>query len=219
MDKKLKRWLLFLEQYHFEYPEDELKYIQSHFDKNPQGEICDLLLQIYATLDMLEKDKNPYLGLLQVLQKHHHLNQDILEIGGGYYPTFAQYIDKVQALKGGSITTYDPKLITTKLGNIHLHKKLFNLDHPTQHYHLIVGVLPCEASELTIKASLQQDSELFLVLCNCWHQQGYRHIHPDTFHQYLKTLLQENSKGFTIYQEKLNDGYHYPYEIIGRTKK
>ena len=57
------------------------------------------------------------------LNEKYGLNQDILEVGSGFFPTLAEKIDTYQqSTNKGSITAIDPLLIPTSLGNVKLCK-------------------------------------------------------------------------------------------------
>ncbi len=99
----------------------------------------------------------------------------VLEIGGGCFPAFSKYFDEFQREHnmGGTITTYDSRLITNKLGNIKLHKENLYEDMSVQSYDLIVGIMPCDAKELIVKKATLEHKEFFIAMCGCTHYDGF----------------------------------------------
>ena len=60
---------------------------------------------------------------MNFINEKYGLNQDILEVGSGFFPTLAEKIDTYQqSTNKGSITAIDPLLIPTSLGNVKLCK-------------------------------------------------------------------------------------------------
>ncbi len=96
---------------------------------------------------------------------------NILEVGGGFYPVFAQYVSNLQReSKGlGSITVYDPRLITEEVEGLKLHKEKFTSGMDMTPYNLCVGILPCEAIRLIIREATSNEKDFFIAMCGCTH--------------------------------------------------
>ncbi len=144
---------------------DRLKYIEDTFGKK---NALSILRQIYASVGALNESENEYLNVFNFLQKHYNLNGNILEIGGGYYPALASYIDKYQRKIGcGTITVIDPELGVSKLGSIKLYKEIFNKQDDISSYDLIISQAPCLMLDEITQAAIQKNKEFFVTLCKC----------------------------------------------------
>lgn len=116
-------------------------------------------LEIYGdnypdeAIGLLEPEKNCYLGFAKMIGETYGWNSHILEVGGGFYSAFSKYMDQFQQSHNGSgtITTFDPRLIVNKLGNVKLHREEFREEMTTESYDLIVGIMPCEATSMIIR--------------------------------------------------------------------
>lgn len=127
----------------------------------------DIISQVMSALNLYRPDKNLYLAILGLIKHIFDLKSNILEIGGGYYPALAQKIDEEQTrLQGGSITTYDPRLVVTSLGNIKLHKEEFNTQS-LDTYDLVVSAMPCEATSMVIERCNADKKPFLITLCDC----------------------------------------------------
>lgn len=118
----------FLLKYADNYPKELLEYIKKNYDKDITRELPDSMNQIYDATGVFSEYENPYLQYLNLIEKYFDLRSNILEIGGGFYPSLASHIaDRQLKLKSGTITVYDENLITTSLKNINLVKKILLL--------------------------------------------------------------------------------------------
>ena len=186
----------YLHRHVSDYSVDEIDYITENFYEAFETQLGpDILIQILSALDLYKEDKNIYLALLKLLKKYFTLDKNIIEIGEGHYPAFSTLIDKEQTELGkGRVTSYDEKLISAKIGNIDLNKRNFT-NESLKPYDLVVGVFPCEASELIIRKSNEQKKPFFLATCGCVHlppQEIYNYRRNALgFHRYLEDLAYE----------------------------
>ncbi|MGE5455726.1 MAG: hypothetical protein ACM3O4_01285 [Ignavibacteriales bacterium] len=169
----------FLSEYGDRYEPDHLEYIIDNFEEflYERGR-PDILNQIYAELDLVEDDNNLYKEHLKVIKRLYGLGIDILEIGGGFFPIFSKYVDEEQRiLKAGTITVYDSKLITSRVGNVILKKEEYTKNISLNQYKLIVGIMPCEATELIIKKANEENKDFYVALCGCRHFPQYNYCY------------------------------------------
>ena len=211
----------YLKTYGLMYEKDEIDFIKNHFEEGLKDTTysCDMLRQIYSALSLLPKELDIYHGFLENIKKYFSLEQNILEIGSGYYPALARLIDlEQQKLGNGTITIYDDSLVTTRLGNIIINRSLYRSGSEKNNHSLIIGTAPCESSELIISESNRHKTDLYLALCGCVHSYYYTSL--KSYHKYLLHLLEstlESKANITV--DYLDSRYNYDYPILIKKKK
>lgn len=179
LDKRIKAYLQeYRRGYECTFGIDELDddidiitFIKSYYRdvySNPrEGE--NAFFQIFSAIDALD-EKDPYLKTMQEIESEFGLDRDIIEVGGGMFPSLARLIAKRQSEIGkGTITVYDPELVTQDLPGITLIRKNFTVNTPIPKNALIIGRKPCQATETMIKVAGANNSEVYLNLCKCNH--------------------------------------------------
>lgn len=229
--KYMKKFVDYLNTYGYEYTELAIEFLLESFLLPMSIESTpDILKQIYDELDMLLPEENCYLQFAQLVGETYGWNSHILEIGGGSFPSFSKHMDEFQQSRNssGTITTYDPRLVVNKLGNIRLHKEFFSKEMTVESYDLIVGIMPCEATSMIIKKATKEHKEFFLAMCGCIHYEGLdvpRGIFgpkPITYDEYVEkiyNLAREQEKdGFEVIKEDAKQ-YSFKYPIIRSQKR
>lgn len=156
----------FLETYGKGYDPRELEYIRKNWQRGLKSKFTtDILRQIYSELGFFNDSENIYIGFIEILENNFDIERDIIEVGGGRFPTLAKTI----ALKQhkGTITVYDPRLVTTKseVPNMTLKKENFTMSTPIKKDQLVIAFMPCEATESTIVASGTNNTDFMIALC------------------------------------------------------
>lgn len=173
MDEKqlIEQMEYFLAAYEDSYDEDALDFIRENYlEYYKKGIRIDIIDQALVAIDLLPDDVNLYKRYLEFLKERYSLDQDILEVGCGRFPAFSKYVDNVQSQTGkGTITAYDPDLITTTFGNIKLYKKAFDENTKISDYSLITSVRPCEATLSLIQRANEEDKDFSILTCGCTH--------------------------------------------------
>lgn len=216
-----KKFKLYMEKYGAFYSDVALAHIFNTFGTDLASNArTDIMNQIYAEIGLLPEANNIYKGFMNVLSKEHDLDCNILEIGGGFFPIMAKYIDEEQQKIGkGTITVYDPMLVTKKLGNIKLIKENFTHLDTVNQYDLIIGIAPCEATEFIIKKAAEEGKTFFVALCGCthfthWHN-PFRMPTLEDWCEYIyskaRDTIDEDSELSVKY---LDSKCGYPYPII-----
>lgn len=212
-----KKFEKYMEKYGSAYSENARKFIGENYSNGLRYNIQmpDIINQIYSYLGELPDNKNIYIKILQMIEYYFTLNKDILEIGCGFFPELTRRIDlKQQELGVGSIKAFDENLVTTELGNIRLYKE--NYTSQNIPYNLLLGFMPCEATELIIDKSAKDHKEYFLGMCGCAHIYfpfpvgDASKIYRDYIINKAESSLDSNATLDIEYIE----GYNYPYPIL-----
>lgn len=183
----------------------------------------DILNQIYAEFGMLSIYENFYLGFANMIGNRYGWDMNIIEIGSGTFPIFSKYIDlKQREIGRGTITAYDPYLITKPIGNIRLCREEFSEESDVSKSDLLVGIMPCIATEIILKSAIKNKKEFFLAFCECEPYENEFYIEEngklissyDVWVQEMLTLAQEQEKdGFEVKKEYIKE-FYYRYPII-----
>ena len=160
----------YLLKYGNNYPKELLEYIIKNYDKDTDKELPDPMNQIYDATGVFSDKENPYLQYLKLIKDYFDIRGNILEIGGGFYPSLASHIANEQIrLKSGTITVYDKNLVTTSLKNIKLIKRDFTTEDDISNFDLLVGIMPCQATSLIVRKANEFQKDFFIALCGCTH--------------------------------------------------
>ncbi len=217
----------YLQKYGQYYSKDAKSFIEQEFFHLLDSDIApDILMQLYAKFKVLPKEKDIYYRFTDWIDKQYHIDKNILEIGGGYYPMLAKNISERQVkLQKGTITVYDPLLVTTKLENIKLYKTPFINKTDISSYDLLVGISPCEATRTMIQSAIEYRKEFFIALCGCTHFDFYElsyiyGSYEEMYKKWLETVYllakEQEKNGFKIYMEKED---FFPYPLIYSKKQ
>lgn len=196
MDEKqiIEQMEYFLAAYEDSYDEEALIFIRDNFlHFLNKGIRVDVVDQALVAVDLLPDDVNLYKRYIEFLQQRYSLEQDILEVGCGRFPAFSKYVDIAQRKSGkGTITAYDPYLVTINFGNIKLYKKLFDKNTSLSNYSLITSVRPCDITLNLIERANAEDKDFSILTCGCTH---FPSIYLD---HYRNTPTREDWRNYLI---------------------
>lgn len=186
---------MYLSLYYDEYDDDEINFIRNNLYKfYDKGIQIDITSQILVALNLMKDKDNRYKKYFEFLKNRYNLEQNILEVACGRFPALSKYIDEYQKeIKKGTITAYDPKLVTTKYGNIILNKSLFDKKTDLTNISLITAMHPSEATIPIIRIANQNDKDFSILTCSCTHF--------------------ENENEFFYYKRRLMSWKDYLYKI------
>ena len=160
-----------LNEYSSSMDKRALAYIRENFWKLKDSyEMPDILMQVYSELGIL-KD-NVYLKHLEKIKNIFDINCNVLEIGGGMLPAFSNILAREQLRIGnGTVTVYDRLLATTKPKhpNMKLIKDEFTLKSDIKSFDLVLGIMPCDATEIMIQKVCEARKNFYLFMCGCNH--------------------------------------------------
>ncbi len=211
------RVIEFLKSHLSNYTEREMIYIMNNYKLHHHAIfVPDILRQIYDEVGLLADDKNLYLGFMKILEDNFNLDSNIVEIGGGIIPSLAKHIHLKQ--KNGTITVYDPRLYKNDSSDkkFILKKEKFTENTDIFRTDILVGFMPCQATEILIKTACRNKKDFLVALCEGGHQE-FEDFYDDTLWEeqmidLAKREIAENGMGVL---EKTNlESYGDPYPII-----
>ena len=186
----------------------------------------DAVRQVAYATHMLPEEYNFYKGFLEIIKKYHSLDQNICEIGAGFYPVLSRMILKEQELlQKGSITAIDPDLIVPNHSKIKIKKDIIESNTNMEEYDLLLAYMPCEATIPMIDVAKCHHLPYVLALCGCIHDASYIPYYPDapqvkryqaSIIDYAKKNLEENME---LKIETLSEQYEVDYPILTKTRK
>lgn len=219
----------FAKKYRSKYSEKTWKFIEENFWTYVYSNTApDLLMQICTELGLESPDGNFYKEHVKRLQERFDIGCNILDIGSGMIPAFANLLAHEQLRIGkGTITLYEPLLIDTKPKhrNMTLHKQEFTSDTHIKEFDLVTAIMPCEATELVISQACKNRKDFYVAMCGCVHfDYGYwdMYVTPGMYQDHViskaERLIKEHDMGELVV-EQLDNSYDIDYPILYNRKK
>lgn len=222
MDSKYQKVLDYLRENAKDYTEQEILYIARYPDMMENGSfIPSVLRQIYDEVGLFEEKNDLYNAFVDMLEKNFDIDTNIVEVGGGVIPSIAKKISLRQVK--GSVTVYDPRLSTKYKSSkkLKLKREKFSEDTNIKKADLIIGFMPCEATELLIKQATKNKKDFLVALCEGGHYDFDDYFDTEEWTQsiyYLATRgIEDNSLGELV-KSDLKD-YGDPYPVIYNKRK
>ena len=153
-----------------DYSNLEIRYLLSNADMLEHTlNLPDTMRQIYDELGLIDDDKNAYKAFVDLLKDNFDINRNIIEVGGGVIPSVAKRISSMQDT--GSVTVYDPKLSKSQKSNdnLILKKQRFELNTDVSGADMLIGFMPCDATELLIRKATDNKLDFLVALCEGGH--------------------------------------------------
>ena len=224
----IQKFNSFLNEYSEFYSPDIIDIIKTYFWKNQDSlTTLDVLMQVYQELGIYEGRKSYYNYHLNNINKLFNINCNVVEIGAGHIPSFANMLAREQLKnKKGTVTIYDPCLIklSTKYKNMKLHKENFNYCMDVSNYDLMLGLLPCEATEEIIKSAIINNKDFYISMCGCNHSKNaflrmFGFCMPHDMYQtqmieLANDLMDEYNHNKEVVTCYMPDEYNVPYPVI-----
>ncbi len=181
----------YIEKYGDLYPKEALEYIKSHFlgDEFKNGIAVDIMSQIYEEIGVYEAVGNTiYSNYLEYLKKHYDINRHLLDVGCGFYPSFAKKVAASQT--SGSVKAIDYDVITTDVPGITVERAEFDTDYDVSDIDFIYGLEPCEAVTDMIKSANAHNLDLCICMCGCTHFNiSFRYNVYNTYRYWLDYVI------------------------------
>lgn len=228
-EKELQKLKQYMEKYGHLYTKTCREYIEEnylYFLRYPTAP--DVLMQIYETISAGYGQRSFYNAHFNKIQELFGLDKNVLEIAGGKMPAFANKVATYQQqTKKGSITVYDPELIITKpnFKNLRLYKEEFSTKTDIHSYDLVMGLLPCDATESIISASCRAKKDFYVAMCGCTHFEGispFTPVSPYVYQQYVMDMAEDLLKKYDngeLVVDYLPQEYEIDYPILYNRKK
>jgi len=224
-----RRYRIFMSRYGNKFSDELKKEMDIHFVRRVgKFDNPTVFYQLYDYFGIVPDDINMYIYHLNNIKEKFNINSDILEIAGGSYPSFARRVAREQMKIGvGTITVYDPKLVTNhsyKYNNLKLHPEVFTSSIDVSDYDLLVGIMPCKASDEMIEAIYKYKRDFYIAFCGC-NSLNYNSFFtgmalPSYYNQIdeLKCICEENNLGDLVI-EYIPDKYNIEYPIVYNKRK
>ena len=161
-------YLKYKKEYFRDYSSDERKFIKDNIFKDEEIMRVDLLAQICSKIGAFELNEDRYRKFVNLISEEFSLEGNIIEIGCGNFPIVSYHLSKIKTSKG-TITAYDPRVITKPVENIKLVKEEFSYNTDLKPYNLVVGYFACDVTETIIKRACDEEKDFIVGLCGCTH--------------------------------------------------
>lgn len=179
----------------------------------------DLIRELYDHFDIISEDRNIYLGFLKLLRKQFEIkDSNIIEVGGGIFPTLARRINTLQ--DKGTIVVYDPRISGYESGNrkMRLVRKTFTPQTDVSYADLLIGFMPCKGAEALVESAITNEKDFMVALCEGGlHGEPYDYFESDQ--EWIDSMIYRATRGI----EDHNMGeigiqymkeYNNPYPVI-----
>lgn len=156
----------FVEKYKDFYTKDEYRYLTNAKASEIKPEyMIDILRQIYEEKYIYKEEYSAYSYFIKLIEQEKGLEKNIVEVGGGIIPSLAKKISIRQGK--GTITIYDPRLNNYYKENNRfiLKKELFTEKEDIRDKDLIIGFMPCEATETIIRTATNNKKDFMIAMC------------------------------------------------------
>lgn len=217
-DKEERLLTEFLMEYMDKYDPGMVDYMLRYFS-DPFGKKCDIVSSVrsYLNLDLYEEDRYKY--YFDHLKSRYDLTGNILEVASGPFPTMSKYVDDYQKEKGkGTIETYDPLLVTKRLGSIILNKQSFTSHAHISDKNMAFAMAPCDFTLEFIRIMELYNKPFSVFLCPCFDNNTYQDQD-----EYVSTIIgrinETKKENETVEVSYLDVSYDYPTPIISKYKK
>lgn len=167
-NKDLDKVIMYLTKHIENYTDREIEYIIHNYINESDNKCpTDILRQIYNEVGVVKDKYNIYLAFIDILEKHFNIDSNILEVGGGVIPSLSKLISLRQ--EAGTICVYDPRLTRINNSNLVLKKEKFSKNTDVSDYELLIGFMPCEATEVMIDSAIDNNKDFLIALCDGVH--------------------------------------------------
>lgn len=198
------------------YDEKALEFIKAHFlDEDFEYELdVDILSQVYQSIGVYDEyPDNKYNVFYNYMSERYDLNQHLLEVASGMYPSFAKKVASMQ--KCGSVTAIDPWSILEDVNGIKVIKAEFTRDTDLSDYDFIYAIRPCEALEEIIRAANKNDLEFCALACRCTHipnrmLYGRSEVYYYEYIEYIREIIESTIPSDLEYTLDYVNGYREP---------
>lgn len=212
---------IYKEQYEKYYDDDLRKFIESRFFIDAyEKESVDVLMQLYSELGLDQGIETFYKTHFQKINNLFGLDRDVIEVGSGYIPAFANKIAFYQQrLQKGTITIYEPLLneITPKFPNMTIHKEKFTPETQINSNALGISILSCEATATILKKFCENRMDFYIAMCGCDHTSNGFTYNPYFYQESIIALANNLVKDYDngeLVVDSLGKEFNIDYPIL-----
>ncbi len=126
-----------------------------------------LLRQTYELFGFEDEKTSIYQNFIKIIEENFSIDRNVVEVAGGPISSLSFQIASRQTK--GTVTVYDPLMYPTKynLDNLIIKKEKFTLKTKVPEGSLIVGFMPCEATQTLLEYATNNKLDFIVALCGC----------------------------------------------------
>lgn len=117
-DEIYQEFLDFQDKYFDNYPLEEREYIRKYIFTDLDESYVDIVSQVSSKIGCLPRNRDRYLEFINIFTNDFDSSKNILEVASGRYPIISYHLSRINPSL--SITSMDPRLVTTSLNGIKL---------------------------------------------------------------------------------------------------
>lgn len=183
--------------------------------------IPSVMRQIYDEVGAFTEDNDLYGAFVNLLEENFDIDSNIVEVGCGVIPSVAKKIRLKQTK--GSVTVYDPRLSNNfeSTNKFTLKREKFTEDTNIKKADLIIGFMPCEATEILIQQAVRNKKDFLVALCEGGHYSFDDYFDTDSWTESILYLAEQGIKKNKLGELVKVDLKEYgnPYPIIYNKRK
>lgn len=218
--KFYKSFMEYQDKYFNEYSQMEQDYIRKHIFDSSEYSYVDIVAQILSKIGYLNKDRDRYLGFVDMIINEFRDKSNILEVACGRYPIVSYHLSKLMNTQV-NITAMDPKLVVSNIDGIKLIKDSFTGEVEVSSYDLGVAYFPCACTEEFVRKFCTEEKDFILGLCGCTTHfptdkfSLYRTYSEDEWFDYILSVVEESKKdNCKVLVKSLSSNYNCNYPIV-----
>ncbi len=148
--------------------------------------------------------------MYELIRREFNLKRDVVEIGSGIFPLLGHSLREYQLkIGGGTVTVYDSKVWKGYPTKAKLINGYFNDKVKLEKNSLLVGLFPCESTEMIVERALKENLDFCIALCGCNHSNN-----PSlTTREYHEMLIEQLKEQISL--EKFLKIRYFPKACFG----
>lgn len=199
----------------------EVGYLNAHLKMDQLGlPLTDAFFeQIYEAAGLIRPSCSVYKNMYDLIRREFNLKRDVVEIGSGIFPLLGHSLREYQLkIGGGTVTVYDSRVWKGYPTKAKLVNRYFNDKIKLEKSSLLVGLFPCEATEMIIKRALKENLDFCIALCGCNHSNDpsltTREYHGILIEQLMEQVPPEKFLKVKYFPKACFGNQHNGYPIL-----
>lgn len=181
----------FLEEHREHFPSEEIEEFEQFlkYEDVTNPFTTTFFAQVYEGAGLVNPKFSIYRQFVEIIKKNFNIQRPIVEVGSGILPILGDYLQKEQIQLGmGTVTVYDSVVWRKYPTKAILKKEDFTFETKISKESLLIGMFPCEATEMMIDKALEEQLDFCIALCGCNHSGGL-YFDVKEYHQSLIEYL------------------------------